>query len=66
MFRTIGRLACILLVAGGVARLEDPGPVLPIHSPYCDAGPVHWKVTADDGSVEPLAGLLIDGRVNAV
>src|SRR5450759_5053322 len=39
---------------------DDPAPVLPIHSPYCVAVPVvHWKVTVDELSVVPLAGLVI-------
>jgi hypothetical protein len=40
--------------------LDDPTPVLPIHSPYCVAVPVvHWKVTVDELSAEPLTGLVI-------
>jgi len=59
----------VLVPDGGVARLEDPTPVLPIHSPYCVALPVlHWNVTLDDVSVEPFAGLVITAApaVNAV
>src|ERR1035441_9624491 len=30
-------------------RLEEPTPVLPIHSPYCVAVPaVHWNVTVEE------------------
>ena len=54
----------VLALAGGVARLDEPTPVLPIHRPYCVAVPaVHWNVTDDEANVEPLAGLVIVGEV---
>jgi hypothetical protein len=50
----------VLVPPGGAARLADPTPLLPIHNPYCVAVPaVHWNVTDDEGSVEPLTGLVI-------
>ena len=45
---------------GEYPKLDDPTPVLPIHSPYWVAVPaVHWNVTVEDVNLEPLAGLVI-------